>query len=357
MQLRPIVEGEVDHDKAGGRRFFFEAFVGFDVTRADQLPREIVQARIVADDKQSAGVVRTADKLVKPIRAGIVDAFVLHHARRLAQCDGDELPGFQGPRRRRNEREVGNEPVTRHVSADDRRVGAAPRHQLAITITLAGFGALGLGVAQQQQTTHRRSSLICPNILVPWFLSSYSVPANAHRTLAPQIHIKRCRPSLRERRNSRVMGEPNPTSAHGGSWYAATMVDAPQRPALTSDDDVDVCVIGGGLAGLTTAREIARAGWSVVVLAAGRIASGPSGRNTGFLWPGFAADADQIVGRVGFDRAKSLWALSQAGLDYVRGTIHSDGMAGIDSEEGWLYVSQMDTGGEIAPTGRLFGEL
>src|SRR6202034_4110650 len=116
------------------------------------------------------------------------------------------------------------------------------------------------------------------------------------------------------------------TIAYGQSWYAATMVDAPRRPALHVDLDVDVCVIGGGLAGLTTARELARSGWSVVLLEAGRLAASASGRNTGFVLPGFAANADQIVGRVGFDRAKSLWALSQAGLDYVRSTIQSDGM-------------------------------
>jgi len=38
-------------------------------------------------------------------------------------------------------------------------------------------------------------------------------------------------------------------TAYGQSWYAATMVDTPRRPALHVDLDVDVCVIGGGLAG------------------------------------------------------------------------------------------------------------
>src|SRR5215467_10398492 len=81
------------------------------------------------------------------------------------------------------------------------------------------------------------------------------------------------------------------TEIYGDSWYAATMVDAPRRPALYSDLDVDVCVIGGGLAGLTAARELARRGWSVVLLEANRLAANASGRNTGFVLPGFGADA------------------------------------------------------------------
>ena len=85
--------------------------------------------------------------------------------------------------------------------------------------------------------------------------------------------------------------EADSTEAYGESWYAATKVPSPRRPQLHLEIDVDVCVVGGGLAGLTTARELARAGWSVVVLEAGRIGAAASGRNTGFVLPGFAADA------------------------------------------------------------------
>ena len=94
------------------------------------------------------------------------------------------------------------------------------------------------------------------------------------------------------------------TTAYGQSWYAATMVDVPQRPPLAFDLDVDVCVIGGGLAGLTTARELARHGWSVALLEADRLAAGASGRNTGFVLPGFAAEPDSLIARVGFERPR-----------------------------------------------------
>src|ERR1017187_1993642 len=93
----------------------------------------------------------------------------------------------------------------------------------------------------------------------------------------------------RAARNNRVIDQTDPTFTYGQSWSAATMVDAPLRPQLRGDLDVDVCVIGGGLAGLTTAREIARGGWSVVLLESGRLAANASGRNTGFVFPGFAA--------------------------------------------------------------------
>jgi gamma-glutamylputrescine oxidase len=152
------------------------------------------------------------------------------------------------------------------------------------------------------------------------------------------------------------MSEPD-TDAYGDSWYAATMAPAPARPPLSLDLDVDVCVIGGGLAGLTAAREVARSGWSVVLLEAGRLAQSASGRNTGFVLPGFGADAEKLIARVGFERAKDLWSLAQAGLDYVRTAIRAEGATGIDPQNGWLYVSKKDNNDEFLNYVGLLGEL
>ncbi len=84
-----------------------------------------------------------------------------------------------------------------------------------------------------------------------------------------------------------------------------------ERGRLNFDLDVDVCVIGGGLAGLTVAREVAERGWSVAVLEADRVAWAASGRNTGFVLPGFAEDVSDMIERVGLDHTKQLWALSE----------------------------------------------
>ncbi len=106
-------------------------------------------------------------------------------------------------------------------------------------------------------------------------------------------------------------------------------------------------MIGAGLAGLTVAREVALRGWSVVVLEANRVAWAASGRNTGFVLPGFGEHIDDIVERVGLDHAKQLWALSQHGVDYVRRTIEDTGMPGVDPVPGWLNVSKTDNGDEL----------
>jgi glycine/D-amino acid oxidase-like deaminating enzyme len=131
------------------------------------------------------------------------------------------------------------------------------------------------------------------------------------------------------------------------TWYEATRVASPERARLAYELDVDVCVIGGGLAGLTVAHEVARRGWSVAVLEANRVAWAASGRNTGFVLPGFSDDIDSMVERVGLDHAKQLWALSEAGVDHVRRTIAQTGMPGVDPVDGWLKISKRDDGNAI----------
>src|SRR3954452_821097 len=135
------------------------------------------------------------------------------------------------------------------------------------------------------------------------------------------------------------------------------MAAVPDRSPLTSNVDVEVCVVGAGLAGLTVARELARRGWSVAVVEADRIAWSASGRNTGFVLPGFAQAIDVVVKRVGLDHAKSLWALSEAGLEYVRTTIQETGIPGADLVEGgWLKVAKTNAADHDLAMVQLLGQ-
>lgn len=63
-------------------------------------------------------------------------------------------------------------------------------------------------------------------------------------------------------------------------WMATAPAPAPSHPALDSDLTVDIAVIGGGIAGLSTAWELMEAGRSVAVLEADRLAAGVTGYTT-----------------------------------------------------------------------------
>jgi glycine/D-amino acid oxidase-like deaminating enzyme len=121
------------------------------------------------------------------------------------------------------------------------------------------------------------------------------------------------------------------------TWYEATAVRGDAHPPLAGRAEADVCVIGGGLAGITSALELAKRGKCVVLLEADRLAWGASGRNGGFVSSGFAEGTEEIERKVGLDAAKSLHRLSQHGTEYVRRKISELGH-GIKTGDGKLVV-------------------
>ncbi|MEM1345944.1 MAG: FAD-binding oxidoreductase, partial [Pseudomonadota bacterium] len=88
---------------------------------------------------------------------------------------------------------------------------------------------------------------------------------------------------------------------HPQSWYAETAGPLPDHAALEADTRADVCIVGGGYAGLSAALHLAEAGRSVVLIEANRIGWGASGRNGGQVASGPRADMDDYVEAVGRD--------------------------------------------------------
>ncbi|MDK1385743.1 FAD-binding oxidoreductase [Sinorhizobium sp. 8-89] len=107
------------------------------------------------------------------------------------------------------------------------------------------------------------------------------------------------------------------------SYYRRTMADHTVRPSLAGNVDCDTVIIGGGLAGLTTALQLARGGQAVAVLEAESIGFGASGRNGGFVSPGYATGSAEIARIAGEDAARRLHLLSIEGMDFVRETIEA----------------------------------
>jgi glycine/D-amino acid oxidase-like deaminating enzyme len=142
------------------------------------------------------------------------------------------------------------------------------------------------------------------------------------------------------------------TSANNGSGAA----DTPERSRLTFDLDVDIAVVGAGLAGLTVAREAARLGASVAVLEGRHVGWNASGHHLGTVMPGYGVPIGELIARVGFEDSRELWALSKEGAEYVRAAATEDLMPDIGLSEGALEVSNVEAGDELISRLQLLGE-
>ena len=102
------------------------------------------------------------------------------------------------------------------------------------------------------------------------------------------------------------------------SYYRSTLSTVAQRPALDADIDTEVCVVGGGLAGLATALGLRERGVGVVLLESRQVGWGASGRNGGFVGSGYSLPPDRLIARVGLQHARELYRLTQDAVALVR---------------------------------------
>jgi glycine/D-amino acid oxidase-like deaminating enzyme len=101
------------------------------------------------------------------------------------------------------------------------------------------------------------------------------------------------------------------------TYYTRTLAEKSLRPSLAGDLKADVAIVGGGLAGLTAGLELARAGRSVIIVESKLVGWGASGRNGGFVGPGYATSLANIARMVGEQKAHVLYRMSIEGVRIV----------------------------------------
>lgn len=118
----------------------------------------------------------------------------------------------------------------------------------------------------------------------------------------------------------------NGETKHTGSYYAASANPSPERPALLGDHEVDICVVGAGYSGLSTALHLAEKGYKVAIIEGARVGWGASGRNGGQVVNGLNASLQTIKGRYGQDTASFVASLVQEGGNIIRERVATYGI-------------------------------
>ncbi|MFY9552566.1 MAG: FAD-dependent oxidoreductase [Thermoanaerobaculia bacterium] len=116
--------------------------------------------------------------------------------------------------------------------------------------------------------------------------------------------------------------------------------DLPEFPRLKTNARADVCVVGAGIAGLTTAYLLAVAGKSVVVLDDGPLASGMTGATTGHLVTALDRRFSEIERLRGQDGARLAAESHAVAIDRIESIAEEEDIAcDFARVEGFLFAA------------------
>ena len=101
------------------------------------------------------------------------------------------------------------------------------------------------------------------------------------------------------------------------SYYLRSALPHQRYEPLHGSGSCDVCIVGGGLAGLSAAIELRRAGLDVVVLEAMFVGWGASGRNGGQVLSGLACDMSVVRKELGKDAARAIWDMTVEAVQLI----------------------------------------
>ena len=106
-------------------------------------------------------------------------------------------------------------------------------------------------------------------------------------------------------------------------WEDVSHFDQSRFPKLVGDHSCDVCVIGGGFTGISTAYHAAKNyGGDVRLLEAGHFGFASSGRNAGFCClPATKLSISQLIKKYGIDETKKFFASQIEGVDLLSSLI------------------------------------
>jgi gamma-glutamylputrescine oxidase len=134
--------------------------------------------------------------------------------------------------------------------------------------------------------------------------------------------------------------QPAPAHGYNDTYYSRTIDGSSALyPSLDQTTETDVCVVGGGFAGLATALGLVERGKSVAVLESQRLGFGASGRNGGFCLRDYSVHVDSLIKKLGLEHAQALYRIVAEAQLLIRSRIEKYNIDCGPNTNGYLNIS------------------
>lgn len=144
------------------------------------------------------------------------------------------------------------------------------------------------------------------------------------------------------------MHDTSATTSTAGSYWLATTPEGPTRPPLTPGSHAGVAVLGGGIAGVTTALLLARAGVEVTLLEANAIGTGVSGTTTAKVSSAHGECYAPLTSRISADVASAYGHANEDALRWMRDLVETESIdCDWREQDAWLYTADAKSVGKI----------
>lgn len=120
------------------------------------------------------------------------------------------------------------------------------------------------------------------------------------------------------------------------SYYRASARPFPAQLPLKGEARADVGIVGAGFTGLSAAIELAKAGLDAIVLEAGDVGYGCSGRSGGQIGTEYSCGIEKVEKLAGKETARLAWDIAEEAKDLIRARVADYDIA-CDLKWGYLH--------------------